>query len=117
MAQYNHLPIFQAGYSLVLKIYRITHYFPREYKYTLGQKLKDISFDFLDFIIIANAQENKSAALNEARTRLERLIIHIRLAHDLKVITLKGYEALSRSLEELSRQLAGWLEWSLKKST
>lgn len=114
MAQYNHLPIFQSGYGLVLKIYQITHHFPREYKYTLGQKLKDISADFLDFIVIANSQENKTAALNEARTRLERLRIHIRLAQDLKIITLRGYESLCRSLEELSKQLSGWLEWSLK---
>ncbi|MBU1449021.1 four helix bundle protein, partial [Patescibacteria group bacterium] len=110
MARYNHLPIFQSGYDLVLKIYRITHHFPREYKYTLGQKLKDISADFLDCIVTANSQEHKTAVLNEARTRLERLRIHVRLAHDLKIITLAGYESICRSLEELSRQLSGWLE-------
>lgn len=114
MAQYNHLPIFQLAYKLTLEIYQITHNFSREYKYTLGQKLKEISADFLDFIVLANSQENKIPSLKEARLRLERLRIHIRLACDLKIISFKKYELLSRSLEELSKQLAGWQDWALK---
>jgi len=35
MAQYNHLPVWQASYQLALDIYRATHQFPREYKYDL----------------------------------------------------------------------------------
>jgi hypothetical protein len=114
MAQYTHLPIFQLAYKLTLEIYQITHQFPREYKYTLGQKLKEISADFLDFIILANSQEDKLPSLKEARLRLERLRIHIRLACDLKIINLNRYESISRSLEDLSKQLSGWQEWSLK---
>ncbi len=114
MAQYNHLPIFQLAYKLTLEIYQTTHQFPREYKYTLGQKLKEISSDFLDFIVLVNSQENKTPSLKEARLRLERLRIHIRLACDLKILNLKRYESISRSLEDLSKQLSGWQDWALK---
>jgi four helix bundle protein len=113
--RYNHLPIFQLGYMLVIKIYQITHNFSREHKYSLGQKLKDTSVEFLDYIVMANAEENKTESLKSARISLERLRIHIRLANDLKIISLKAYEHLSRSLEDLSKQLSGWQEWSLKK--
>lgn len=117
MAQYNHLPIFQLAYKLTLEIYQTTHQFSREYKYTLGQKLKEISAEFLDFIVVANSQENKLSALKEARLRLERLRIHIRLACDLKIISLKKYESAFRSLEDLSKQLSGWQEWALKSES
>lgn len=115
MAQYNHLPIFQSAYSLRLEIYQTTHHFSREYKYTLGQQLKEISAECLDFIILANSQEDKVSSLNEVRLRLEKLRIHIRLSCDLRIISLRKYEFFARSSEELSRQLSGWQDWALKK--
>ena len=115
MAQYNHLPIFQLAYKLTLEIHQTTHHFSREYKYTLGQKLKEISAECLDFIILANSQQNKISSLNETRLRLERLRIHIRLSCDLRIITLKKYEFLVRCSEELSKQLYGWQDWASKE--
>ena len=114
MAQYNHLPIFQLGYKLTLEIYKTTCKFPREYKYTLGQKLKEISAEFLDFVVIANSLEIKLPAIKEAEIRLDRLKIHTRLAYDLKIINLGKYEEIFRSLEDLSKQLSGWKEWATK---
>jgi hypothetical protein len=76
MAQYNHLPIFQHTYQLTLEIHRSTHQFPREYKYTLGQKLKKIVSDLLDLIVAANSKEDKVEVLEDARLKLEQLRIH-----------------------------------------
>lgn len=110
--RYNHLPIFQHTYQLTLEIHRATHQFPREYKYTLGQKLKEIVSDILDLIVAANSKEDKVEVLEDARLKLEQLRIHIRLACDLKILGLKRFEAFSRTVEEISKQLSGWLEWS-----
>jgi 23S rRNA-intervening sequence protein len=112
MAKYNHLPIFQLAYNLILEIYKTTHQFSREHKYTLGQKLKDAGIEFIDFIISANSKENKVFSLEEARIRLERVRIYIRLSFNLRIITLKRYEFFSRSLEDLSKQLFGWQDWA-----
>jgi hypothetical protein len=71
MARYNHLPIFQAGYAFTLKIHQMTHFFPREHKYALGQRLKEISADFLDLIIIANSLEDKTRSFGEMRIKDE----------------------------------------------
>jgi len=112
MAKYNHLPIFQLAYKLILEIYGTTHQFPREHKYALGQKLKDAGIEFIDFIISANSQENKVLSLEETRIRLERIRIYIRLSFSLRLITFKRYEFFSRFLEYLSRQLSGWQDWA-----
>lgn len=115
MAQYNHLPIFQSAYRITLEIHQLVHQFPKEHKHTSGQKLKEIIFELLDLIVEANSQENKTETLGKARSTLEQFRIHLRLACDLNIVGLKRYEALSRTLEEISKQLSGWLEWSKKK--
>jgi len=40
MTYYNNLPVYRSSYNLLLDIYNLTKNFSREYKYTLGQKLK-----------------------------------------------------------------------------
>jgi len=115
MAQYNHLPIFQMTYQLTLETHKSTQQFSREYKYTLGQKLKEIISGLLDLIVEANSKEDKKAVLEEARLKLEQFRIHLRLASDLKMLGLKKYEMLNRTVEEISKQLAGWLEWAKKR--
>jgi len=109
--RYLHLPIFQKAYDLNLEIYRTTHNFPREYKYTLGQKIKEISGELLDGIVAANSAEDKGRYFPEIRARIERLRIQLRLAYDLKIINAKRLEFLNRLLEEISKQTAGWEKW------
>lgn len=111
MARYLHLPIFQKAYDLNLEIYRTTHNFPREYKYSLGQKIKEISGELLDRIVAANAAENKGEHFPEIKARIERLRIQLRTAYDLKIITSHRLEFLNRLLEEISKQTAGWEKW------
>jgi hypothetical protein len=41
MALYDELPVFKAAYDLLLDIYRFSAKLTREYKYTLGEKLKN----------------------------------------------------------------------------
>lgn len=54
MARYSHLPIFQQAYDLTIVIYHYTAKFQREYKYTLGAKLKETIIEFLDWVIRAH---------------------------------------------------------------
>lgn len=115
MSRYLHLPVFQKGYDFNLEIYRTTHSFPREYKYTLGQKLKEISGELLDWIIITNSKEEKKFCFPEINIRIERLRIHLRTAYDLKIIKSKRLEYLNRFLEEISKQVSGWEKWFLEK--
>jgi len=110
MARYSHLPIFQKAYDLTIVIYRYTSKFQREYKYTLGAKLKETISEFMDWIIRANSERNKIPALKEANMYLERLRIYVRLGHDLEVIGIRKYEILCRDMNELGKMLGGWLK-------
>jgi hypothetical protein len=114
MAQYNHLPIFQQAYKMTLEIFRATDQFPRAYKYSLGQELKQNATHFLDLVVAANTKTRKLETLEDARILLERVRIHLRLACDLKILGLKHFEALNRAIEDISKQLSGWTEWAKK---
>ena len=116
MSRYLHLPVFQKAYDLNLEIFRTTHSFPREYKYSLGQKIKEISSELLDLIVIANSKENKGPYFSEIEIRIERLRIQLRTAYDLGVIKTRRLEFLNRLLEEISKQVSGWRNWFFKNS-
>jgi len=38
---YENLPVFKASYDLLLNIYQFTGKFTREYKYTVGEKIRN----------------------------------------------------------------------------
>jgi len=110
MARYTHLTIYQKAYDLTLRLFRETHEFPRDYKYSLGQQMKDASLALLDAIIEANGVPDKKSALEAANARLERLRVYIRLAYDLKVIGMSKYEVLSKHSDEIGRMIGGWMK-------
>lgn len=110
MARYTHLTIYQKTYDLTLRIFRETHEFPRDYKYTLGQQMKETCLDMLDAIIEANGAKEKKAPLERASALLERLRVSARLAYDLKVIGMKKYEVLSKYSDEIGRMIGGWMK-------
>ncbi|MCK5015932.1 MAG: diversity-generating retroelement protein Avd [Candidatus Peribacteraceae bacterium] len=110
MARHTHLTIFQKSYDLTLRYYKETHEFPREYKFTIGQQMKETCLLMLDAIIDANALRDKKATLQMASKHLERLRVYTRLAYDLKVIGMKKYEVLSKYSDEIGRMIGGWMK-------
>ena len=117
MARYQHLPIFQAVYDLILEIHKRVDNFPRIHRYSIGEKIKNLGFDLLDFIIQANSVKDKVNYLQQAENILEKLKIYIRLCFDLKIISCKGFEFLNRKMEEIGRQLNKWKEWAIKQKS
>ena len=93
MARYEHLKIFQCAYLLVLEIYKITKNFDREFKYTLGEKLKSSSHDLLDVIRKANSLPNKEK---------------VKLFEEIDFVTeVRDFDEAARRIESLMR-LVNW---------
>ncbi len=60
MAQYDQLPVYKAGYDLLILIFQLSHSLNREYKFTLGEKLKNEVTDLLTNIYRANRVVQKN---------------------------------------------------------
>jgi len=55
MAQYTHLPIYKTTYELLNLITKKTKTFPRDFKYSLGDKIRNECIDLVIFIYKANS--------------------------------------------------------------
>ena len=80
----------------------------RDYRYTLGQELKQELMDMMVLIYRANSQREKDSVIAEAREGMERVKIRIRLLHDLHQIGNEKYVNLVEEEGSISKQLARW---------
>jgi len=76
MSRYDELPVYKATYDLLIGIFRFTKDFSREYKYTVGEKLKNETLDLIILIYRANSKKNKVETLQNAREHIENVILY-----------------------------------------
>jgi hypothetical protein len=114
LSKYEHLPIYKQTYDLLLRVMTATKNFPREYKYTLGQKLKDEIIELVVLIYRANSVTDKAAFVAQIVERVQVIQLMIRVAHDIKILPRRHYAALSEMTDNLARQAGGWLKSSGK---
>jgi hypothetical protein len=105
----DNLPVYGASYALLLEIFRCTRALIREYKYTLGQSLKNELVALITLIYRANSsQSDRALHIAAAREHIETIRLFVRLLHDLRQISLATFVALSERIENVSKQLLGW---------
>jgi len=114
MALFSELPVYKLGYDLLISVYKKTSTFTREYKYTMGERLKNETLELLIDIYKANKskKETREHYIESARQHVEVLRLLIRVAKDLKIIGIKGFVAVNVQVEELSKQLASWQKYT-----
>ncbi|PIR12756.1 four helix bundle protein [Candidatus Falkowbacteria bacterium CG11_big_fil_rev_8_21_14_0_20_39_10] len=111
MARYDHLPIFKKAYDLCFEIEQQVKNFSRDYKYTIGAEIRQISHEIPALIMIANNHCEKKEYLEELWIKLEKLKLLVRLAFDLKCLrSISHYERLAEVMTDISRQNEGWLK-------
>jgi hypothetical protein len=108
MALYNTLPVFKKGYDLLIEIYKMSANLPREYKFTVGEKLKNESLELLLQIYRANLSWVKEIEIDSCRESTETVRLLIRLLHDLRQINTRRMITLNVLIESISKQLSGW---------
>lgn len=114
MAQYQHLPIYKQTYDILLRTLTATKDFPREYKYTLGQKMKDELTELVIMIYRANSATDKDHHIQSILERVQAVQLLMRLSHDMHILSRRHYAALSEMTDSLARQAQGWLRSSGK---
>lgn len=105
---YDNLPVYKATYDLLLQVFRMNRNFQRDYRYTLGENVKNELIALLVCIYQANSTAQKSIHLQKAREHVVVVKLQIRLLMDLKQINLKQYATAAEQIESVSKQLAAW---------
>jgi len=112
MAQYTHLPIYKTSYDLLYRIMHATKQFPREYKYTLGQELKQEAMGLILHIYRANSYADRASHISMLLERVQIVEVLMRLSHDLRILPRKQYALLCELTDRVGRQASGWLKAS-----
>ncbi|MDP3882657.1 MAG: four helix bundle protein [Candidatus Staskawiczbacteria bacterium] len=113
MAIYNHLPVYKVSYDLLVDLFRFIKDFNREYKYTIGESIKNEAIEMITNIYRANSTQNKKPLIQKARENAEVIKLYLRLIKDLKQINLEKFVQLNEKIESASKQLTAW-QGSLK---
>lgn len=108
MALHTELPVYKASYDLFLYNFKLIKNLQREYKYTVGEKVKKETMDLMMNIYRANKSKDKKQHLESARANIEVIRLLIRMLKDLKQINLKKFTKANKKIEIISRQLTGW---------
>jgi hypothetical protein len=99
----------QACHELLAWLIPHLDQFPRVRRFTLGERLETGFLTILEALVEAAYSRDKRTFLSRANRQLEVNRHLWRLALELKVITLKHYEYGARLMDDLGRQIGGWL--------
>ncbi|NLH47508.1 MAG: diversity-generating retroelement protein Avd [Myxococcales bacterium] len=102
------LPAIQKAYDLAKEVLVRLAKFPRDHKFTLGDRIADNVLTVLELLVQAAYTKKKVDLLDEANIRLERLRMLLRLSRELGALSDKGYEHVMGILTDLGQQLGGW---------
>ena len=100
----------QDCHNLLIWLIPLLDNFPRNRRFTLGERLESGLLDILELLVEAAYSRNKGDLLKRANRRIA-VVRHLwRMAHELKTIPTKRYAHGADLLEELGKQIGGWLK-------
>ena len=99
----------ESCYRLLLWLIPVLDGLPRSQKFQLGDRMQTAALNVLDTLIEAAYTRERVELLQSANLGLEKLRFWIRLAKDLHLLDFKRYEHAARLIDELGRQVGGWL--------
>jgi hypothetical protein len=114
LAKDTEKPLYLAIHKLIIYMYSLVHNFPKEYKYTLGKDILDMSWKTLDFVILTNTIENKEKYkyIEKTIALFNSLKYRIRIGYELKIISSKQYSFILKQAVQINKMLKGWYTWS-----
>lgn len=105
----KELPIIQKTYDLILWYVPHLNRLPRDHKFMLGNRLIERLYELLEGLIEARYLTEKLAKLESLNTLLDVIRFQTRLLKDFRLLDNRGYEYVSKMIDEIGRALGGWI--------
>ncbi len=102
-----------ASYKLLVEIYTSLKNLSKEYKYTIGEKVKEKAFDILVNIYKANKTKEKVVYLDNALDDTEFIRLSLRLLRDLNILNDRKFILLNEIVEDVFLQFEKWKSYEL----
>ena len=106
----EELPLYTLWEQVLDDLLDRTLKFPKAVRFTLAGRMDNLALDILEHIVEArySGGPRKAEVLREADLALARLRALVRLSHARRHLDHRGYEHVSRGLDEAGRMLGGW---------
>jgi hypothetical protein len=102
--------VVQDCHALLLWVIPHLDKFPRNRRFTLGERLETELLEVLAALTVAAYRRDSRSVLSRASERLNVARHLWRLAHELKVIPLRRYAHGAELMDGIGRQIGGWLK-------
>lgn len=108
MAIHTQLPIYKVAYDLLNLATDMTKNMPRDFKLSLGGKIRDECLALLVLIYRANVADDKVPALTALGERVQVAELLIRLCCDKRFISKGKYAKAIFLTDSIGKQANGW---------
>ena len=96
------------AYDFSVWLIQKVEHFPRSYRFSVGDRLVAGVIDLLLRLVDAAYAREKTPILTEVNGMLNRMRYLLRLAKDLKLLTVDSYGYAAERVEEIGRMAGGW---------
>ena len=102
-------PVVEKHYRLILWILPKIANFPKDQRFLLADRIERILLDILEMLIEAVYSKNKREVLIKVNLKLDVLRFMMRIAKDMKYVSLPGYDYFCQLTLEIGKMVGGWL--------
>ena len=105
------IPIFKITYELYKEFYAYRNNVKKQDRHTLWQRCENITLDVLENLLWASqlSKTEKLPVLEKTSVKLNFLRVFLRLCKEVKVIDVNKYIKWQEAVDEIGRQLGGWI--------
>ena len=102
------------AYDFVLWLLPKVENFPRNHRFTVGERLTTHGLDLLMSLVEAAYARNKGDLLEQASRKVNSTRFLLRMAKDLKLMSVDAYGFSAERLDEIGRMVGGWSKAAAK---
>ena len=106
----NNYPLYVKWLEVIVWLFGRTQRFPKNYRYSLSQKIDNLCLEILELIVETIYSSSKQESLKKINLKLEVLRTLIQLCHRLELLNDSQYAFISGLLLESGKMVGGWLK-------
>ncbi len=108
MALHTQLPIYKVAYDLLDIITDLAKNMPRDFKASIGGKLRDECVEIVVLIFRANVAREKASHISTLIEKLQIAELLLRLSRDKRLISTSQYAKAIEMTNSVGKQAGGW---------